>query len=1150
MSDCPGPDLILLALHDLLEDPAEAERFSEHVSGCASCTAERSALEAALATPPVLDPPPEILESLHEQIAEESARTPRPLPADVRVRLLCTYCKDDLPREDDPAPDPGARTVYCATCLAPCHQECFDDHGRCAAPGCEGRNVVHVQPPAPRPEPARPLRSAAVLLLSAVLGGGIVAALVYPQRHGAPQGPPAGPWETKASPAESQEPAARRAWSDRLARTHVGGAVVVELDFGGDPTQPLQPRALPSRELSDPTLLHLDGISRVEWIQPTPEDRAYFLVQGLSEGSSECQIEFEDGSEPLVIKVEVSGSDPHLLARGERQELDRETHSRRLLTRERAEAFAMGERLLADSKLPRREGNLRKAYLQFARASDAAEALGAAEGRRGGRTAETADWIKRTRFAELRANVDWEEASHLALQKLRTLWSNKGQSDELRQREREQLAHTLRLLHHSCDPRYRRLEVVLEQSFPSLASEIERELCPLDERAEPSPPEALPPGLALIQQGIVISLVKEEGQVTVRLGSKVLSRREDWSGGEAKDAPVWARLEAELLLLRERAGARASLILEASADLPAAYAVLALEAISRAGIAEVSLASSPGEELGERERRDLTSYRTAVDIIRDGHVSRYAVAREQLKSIDPENPIYRHAQAYLDWLDADAEVRQAQAFYTAGDARQAFQLLSDAYAHPSLDGEAKESVRKLQTRWSRVVRSFDRARDHQDAGRYEDAIREYREVIAQEPDAENALHAKARAQVEDLLQVLTGLTRRKRDQLQAALREEDWRAFHTWASEVARDRNTTRAELDRIRASVAEANVRLRLYERCARAFQRSEEDKYVWCDGVLQVLANWLPETDAAGNPSRARADARTLWPQIKRQIERWRSPLLEPSPTPQPSPKAEPSQTPAPAATPAPLTQVEPLVILSPPFKASFADTPAGEAVDLEGQALGHPDGTKLHVRLFLTARPPQVEDSEVAFFAVAVKGEAFKARKVFPKKLAPGSYTLTLELQLKAQRQAIHRHFRRELGLPRGAKAILGKVSLAEGSADEISEFDARWVAELREELTKLEALQQRLAALEASVRRTRTAPQTATVQTLIKSLRTTPPLQGRVHAIPGRGGPAAKLSEARRAQGKALQALRKADPDRAQAELQRAGPLLDEAEKSLP
>ena len=46
------------------------------------------------------------------------------------------------------------------------------------------------------------------------------------------------------------------------------------------------------------------------------------------------------------------------------------------------------------------------------------------------------------------------------------------------------------------------------------------------------------------------------------------------------------------------------------------------------------------------------------------------------------------------------------------------------------------------------------------------------------------------------------------------------------------------------------------------------------------------------------------------------------------------------------------------------------------------------------------------------------------------------------------------------------------------------------------------------------------------------------------------PAAKLSEARQAQGKALQALRKADPDRAQVELQRAVPLLDEAGKALP
>jgi hypothetical protein len=1148
MSDCPGADLILLALHDLIEDPSEAERFDQHVSSCESCSAEQSALQGALESPELLEPPPEVLESLHKQIAEEAAKTPRPLPADVRIRLLCTYCKDDLLREGEPSSDPGAQTVYCATCLAPCHQECFDDHGSCAAPGCEGRSLVHVQPPAPAAEPARPLRSAAILLLSAVLGGGIVAALAYPERRVAGSTQPSATKSAQPSVSDSPAPVEGRAWAPRRARTYVGGAVVVEVDFGGDPTSPIQPRTLPSRELNDPTLLHLDGVARVEWIQPAPAERAQFLVQGLGEGLSVCEVEFADGSR-LMIQTEVSGDDPHVVARRERQELDRETHSRRLLAQERADAFEAGERLLSESKLPGREGNLRKAYLRFARASDAAEALGAAEGRRGGRTQATADWIKRTRFAELRANVDWEEASHLALQKLRALWTAAA-SEDLHQRQGEELARALRLLQHSCDPRYRRLEVTLRQSFPELAGQLGHELCPRDERSQPSRPTPLPPGLALIQQGIVISLVKEQDQVTVRMGSKVLSRPEDWTGGEAKDAPVWARLEAELLLIRERAGARASLVLEASSDLPAAYAVLALEAISRAGIAEVSLASSPGEELSARERSDLTSYRIAVDIIRDGQVSRYTLARERLKSIDPKNPIFRHAEAYLDWLDADAEVRQAQAFYAAGDHRRAFQLLSDAYNHPSLDDEAKASVRKLQTRWSRVVRSFERAKGHQDANRYKAAIREYREVMAQEPDPDHPLHDRARKQVEDILSVLRTTYRRKRDHLREAFRKEDWRTFHTWASELSRDRQASSEDLEWIRESVTEANTRLRLYERCARAFRGSNQDKYVWADGVLQVLASWLPETDAAGNPNRARADARTLWSQIKAQIRRWQSPA--PSPQSSPPPQASPSPSPAspsPATSPAPL---EPgAVVAAPPFTASFKDTLEGAVLQLEGLAKDCPDGTKLHVRLLLAARAPQRTPAEVSFFVTAVAGEKFAARKVFARrKVTPGRYTLEVELVLADQRQALAEFFRRARGLERDARVTLGKLAFQSGTPEEVAALDERWVAELRKRLTAQRALQKRLLALEGEVRQSRTATSTEALRRLLKPVVGRPPLLEEFLAAPGANGPYETLVEARAAQARAARVLRDLEPDRASASLQEAEALLDRAEKALP
>jgi len=43
------------------------------------------------------------------------------------VRLRCSYCHDDVTRED---------RRFCAECMAPHHGECWDEHGVCSASGC------------------------------------------------------------------------------------------------------------------------------------------------------------------------------------------------------------------------------------------------------------------------------------------------------------------------------------------------------------------------------------------------------------------------------------------------------------------------------------------------------------------------------------------------------------------------------------------------------------------------------------------------------------------------------------------------------------------------------------------------------------------------------------------------------------------------------------------------------------------------------------------------------------------------------------------------------------------------------------------------------------------------------------------------------
>lgn len=273
----------------------------------------------------------------------------------------------------------------------------------------------------------------------------------------------------------------------------------------------------------------------------------------------------------------------------------------------------------------------------------------------------------------------------------------------------------------------------------------------------------------------------------------------------------------------------------------------------------------------ERNWKDEQAYMRGVDIIQQGQPERYHLAREAFKQVHPRSRVFRHAVAYLEWIDADEDVRQAQSAYDSGDHRRAFQLLSDAFNHESLDKPAKESVRQLHTQWTRVVRSLERGTDHKNANKYKEAIKEFEQVLQAEPNARNALHMRAREEIALIKEILKGTYKRKLDNLHSAYKKEDWRAFHTWASEVSRDKNRRQRDVDWIFKATEEANKRLRLYKRCYRAFQRLEEDKYIWCDGVLQVLANWLPRKNAKGRPNPDRKKAQELWVKIKKQIKRW---------------------------------------------------------------------------------------------------------------------------------------------------------------------------------------------------------------------------------------------------------------------------------------
>jgi hypothetical protein len=53
-----------------------------------------------------------------------------------RLSVRCCFCHDDLGGD--------VQAVYCATCLAPHHSDCFSRHGTCSTPGCQDNR--HVSP--------------------------------------------------------------------------------------------------------------------------------------------------------------------------------------------------------------------------------------------------------------------------------------------------------------------------------------------------------------------------------------------------------------------------------------------------------------------------------------------------------------------------------------------------------------------------------------------------------------------------------------------------------------------------------------------------------------------------------------------------------------------------------------------------------------------------------------------------------------------------------------------------------------------------------------------------------------------------------------------------------------------------------------------
>jgi len=323
----PTPDDALgkLALAHLLGALEETEEAlytayaADHPEAEAVLEEARQDL-AYLEAPPVAAPESAWLK-IQDQLRHKRAGSEpaQPLSPDDVILVSCSYCRDGLER--------GA-TVYCASCLAPHHGDCFREHGRCSVMGCGETQIVratgHRDEPAEPAEPRAPRRPRRWRRRAGwglvVLAGGAVAAYsgsdaFVAQVSGVPAETPSPREAAPAQPDDAlQVPPSRDAQTWRVAwRGATLGEVVRGLGREGAPVAPVEDDQLANvsvadrdefsgtaeelvQELASELDLHVSWVEPGGWrLRPTSATRLFgvaprrrysgsYLIEGLEEG--------------------------------------------------------------------------------------------------------------------------------------------------------------------------------------------------------------------------------------------------------------------------------------------------------------------------------------------------------------------------------------------------------------------------------------------------------------------------------------------------------------------------------------------------------------------------------------------------------------------------------------------------------------------------------------------------------------------------------------------------------------------------------------------------------------------------------------------------------------------------------------------------
>jgi hypothetical protein len=244
----------------------------------------------------------------------------------------------------------------------------------------------------------------------------------------------------------------------------------------------------------------------------------------------------------------------------------------------------------------------------------------------------------------------------------------------------------------------------------------------------------------------------------------------------------------------------------------------------------------------------------AADIVNARDVARYDEALRLLARVDSGARIHPDARAYVQWIQADQDVRQAALAYAQGDERRAVDLLGRALTADALGPEARSSILTRRTTWLRVATAYRRGEllfAH--VGRNPIEVRdELRRVLQLEPDPANQFHVGAKALLEKLERELPLPREELLGRALAALEQGDVERAGRDLATLAETSTVTPDELARIQDAVVALEREKRLVAQATTHFRNDREETFMAAYEAMKLLARWLPPD----HPQRAAAE------------------------------------------------------------------------------------------------------------------------------------------------------------------------------------------------------------------------------------------------------------------------------------------------------